>query len=180
MLPEILFGTVNPSGKLPFSIPADESHLPQVDFMQDEIYYEFDHGYRKLDRDGNKPAYPFGYGLSYTSYVYGKAAAALQGDAVCVTVPVENTGKLAGDEIVQVYVSVPESTVERHVRELKGFARINLQPGEKKAVSIQIPLDELKYYDEKAKAWVLEKSSYDFLVGPNANPDVLSTVKIAL
>lgn len=180
VLPAILFGTVNPSGKLPFSIPADENHLPQVDFMQDEIYYEFDHGYRKLDHDGNKPAYPFGYGLSYTSYAYGKAAAEYQGDAVCIMVPVENTGKLAGDEIVQVYVSVPESTVERHVKELKGFARISLQPGEKKDVTIRIPLEELKYYDEKAKAWVLEKTGYEFLVGPNANPDVLATIKVSL
>lgn len=180
VLPEILFGTVNPSGKLPFVIPTDESHLPQVDFMQDEIYYEFDHGYRKLDRDGNKPAYPFGYGLSYTSYTYGEAKAERTDDAVCITVPVENTGKRAGDEVVQVYVSVPESAVERHVRELKGFTRVSLQPGEKKDVSIRIPLEELKYYDEKAKTWVLEQTSYDFHAGPNASPDALSTVKITL
>lgn len=180
-LASVLWGEVNPSGKLPFAIPTDENHLPKVDFFNsDNVFYEFDHGYRKLDRDGNKPAYPFGYGLSYTNFAYGEPKAECTDDAVCVTVPVENTGKRAGDEIVQVYVSVPHSAVERHVRELKGFDRVTLQPGERKDVSIRIPLEELKYYDEKTKTWVLEKTNYDFLVGPSANPDVLATVKVSL
>ncbi len=66
------------------------------------------------------------------------------------------------------------------MRELKGFDRVSLQPGERKDVSIRIPLEELKYYDEKTKTWVLDKTDYDFLVGPSANPDVLATVKVSL
>lgn len=180
VLPEILFGDVNPSGKLPFVIPTDVGHLPPVDFMQDEITYGFDHGYRKLDRDGNMPAYPFGFGLSYTSFAYGGSSAKLENDAVSVTVSVENTGKRTGDEIVQVYVSVPKSSVERHVKELKGFARVNLLPGEKKEVTIRIPLEELKYYDENTRTWILEQTKYDFLIGSSSKHTDLTTIEVKL
>ncbi len=180
-LASVLFGDVNPSGKLPFVIPSDESQLPQVDFFKaNAIHYDFDHGYRKLDRDGSVPAYPFGYGMSYTKFAYGEATAALTGDAVLVKTSVKNIGERAGDEIVQIYVSVPESQVERHVKELKGFARVSLAAGEEKTVEILIPLEELKYYDEATNSWVLEHTAYDFLVGPNADPAALKTVRVEL
>lgn len=168
-LADILWGKVNPSGKLPFSIPEKEEHLPKVDFFNaDTIYYDYYHGYRKLDKEGNKAAYPFGFGLSYTSFAYGEAIAELEADNVKVTVPVKNTGSVAGCEIIQVYVSVPNSVVERHVKALKGFARVSLQPGEEKQTVIMIPLKELEYYDEASKAWILEKTDYAFRVGPNS------------
>lgn len=180
-LASVLFGDVNPSGKLPFVIPADESQLPEVDFFRaDSIYYDYDHGYRKLDRDGSVPAYPFGYGLSYAQFAYGVPAAELCGDGVKVTVSVKNTGERKGDEIVQVYVSVPESQVTRHIRELKGFARVSLQAGEEKSVEIIIPKDELKYYDEAENTWKLEHTAYEIQVGPNASPDALTSAKVFL
>ncbi len=180
-LANILFGDVNPSGRLPFAIPEEESHLPQVDFFHaDEIWYDFDHGYRKLDRDGHKPAYPFGYGLSYTAFSCGSPELAKMDDEVVIRVPVTNTGKRAGTEIVQVYVSVPGSRVERHIRELKGFLRIDLQVGETKTAEIHIPTDELKYYDEETGSWILEEAVYEFQAGTCADPDKLQTVNCSL
>ena len=179
-LASVLFGDVNPSGKLPFAIPEDESQLPQVDFFKaNEITYDYYHGYRKLDNDGNKPAYPFGFGLSYTTFEYGDASAEASGEEVLIKANVKNTGELAGDEIVQVYVSVPESKVERHVKELKGFARVHLAPGEEKTVEISIPLEELKYFDEATNGWVLENTAYNFMVGPNA-ADLETVLKVTI
>lgn len=177
----VLFGDVNPSGKLPFVIPASEEQLQKIDFFKsNEIYYDFYHGYQKLDHDGIQPAYPFGYGLSYTSFVYGKPEVDVGKEEVTIKVMVKNTGKTAGTEIVQVYVAVPESKVERHVKELKGFTRIYLEPDEEKKVMISIPVEELKYYDEASNDWILEHTSYDFLVGPNAAKENLDTVSCML
>ncbi len=180
-LANILFGDVNPSGKLPFAIPEDESHLPQVDFFHaNEIWYDFDHGYRRLDRDGHSPAYPFGYGISYTSFSYGTPELEKSADEVVIRIPVTNTGKVDGTEIVQAYVSVPDSSVERHVRELKGFVRIDFHVGETKTAEIHIPMDELKYYDETSGSWLLEHTGYEFLIGPCADPKFLSIVTCSL
>ncbi len=180
-LANILFGDVNPSGKLPFAIPEDESHLPQVDFFHtNEIWYDFDHGYRKLDQDGHKPAYPFGYGMSYTTFSYGSPKLEKTEDEVVICVSVTNTGKVSGAEIVQVYVSVPDSKVERHIRELKGFVRLNLNVGEARTAEIHIPTEELKYYDEETNSWILERTGYVFGVGPCAEPQQLQTVTCEL
>lgn len=173
-LASVLFGDVNPSGKLPFVIPTTSDHLPTVDFFHaNDITYDFHHGYRLLDKEGHEPAYPFGFGLSYTTYEYKDMQVSKDENGVTLKVKVTNTGEVAGDEIVQAYVSVPSSKVERHVKELKGFERASLNPKETKEVTITIPFEELKYYDEETHTWVLEETSYEFLVGPNANPDVL-------
>ena len=180
-LASVLFGDVNPSGKLPFVIPTDASQLPKVDFFKaNEIYYDFDHGYRKLDREGNKPAYPFGFGLSYTKFAYGEACAEVVGDEVVVKTSVKNVGDVAGTEVVEVFVAVPESKVERHVKELKGFARVELAPGEEKPVEIRVPAAELKYYDEATNSWVLEHTAYDFKVGASEAEKDLQTVRVNL
>ena len=122
---------------------------------------------------------PFGFGLSYTTFEYGDASAEESGEEVLIKANVKNTGELAGDEIVQVYVSVPESKVERHVKELKGFARVHLAPGEEKTVEISIPLEELKYFDEATNGWVLENTAYNFMVGPNA-ADLGTVLKVTI
>ncbi len=180
-LASVLFGDVNPSGKLPFVIPQDESQLPKVDFFKaNEIYYDFDHGYRKLDREGNKPAYPFGFGLSYTKFAYGEACAEAVGDEVVVKTSVKNVGDVAGTEVVEVFVAVPESKVERHVKELKGFARVELAAREEKPVEIRVPVAELKYYDEATNSWVLEHTAYDFKVGASEAEKDLQTVRVNL
>lgn len=180
-LAAILWGDVNPSGKLPFTIPTDEKHLPKVDFENaDEIYYDYYHGYRKLDHEGNAADHPFGFGLSYTTFAYGEPTAALTEDGVDVTFTVKNTGKRYGTEVAELYVAVPESTVERHVRELKGFKRVPLAPGEEKSVTIHVPFDELKYYDEATGQWVLEQTKYAFEGGPCDDAAKLKTAEIAI
>lgn len=180
-LASVLFGDVNPSGKLPFVIPTDASQLPKVDFFKaNEIHYDFDHGYRKLDREGNTPAYPFGFGLSYTKFAYGEACAEAAGDEVVVKTSVKNVGDVAGTEVVEVFVAVPESKVERHVKELKGFARVELAAGEEKPVEIRVPAAELKYYDEATNSWVLEHTAYDFKVGASEADEALTTVRVNL
>ncbi len=177
----ILFGDVNPSGKLPFSIPAQEDHLSNVDFFNaNEIYYEFDHGYRKLDRDGHKPAYPFGYGISYTEFLYGEPSVEVEDDKVIVKTSVQNIGNCDGTEIVQVYLAVPDSRVERHVKELKGFCRVELHKGQEKEITVEVPFEELKYYDEEAQKWILEETEYEFLIGPNSDEKNLNKVWIRL
>lgn len=164
-LPEILFGDVNPSGKLPFVIPTDEKHLPQVDFMQDEIYYEYNHGYRKLDAEGNKPAYAFGHGLSYTNFEYSDLVTSVIDIGISLSFHIKNTGDRGGDEVSQAYISVRDSSVERHVKELHGFERTHIEPNETKCITIIIPFEELKYYDDANKKFVLEHAKYEIAVG---------------
>lgn len=167
-LAKILFGKVNPSGKLPFVIPEDESHLPEVDFWAKEITYDFYHGYRKLDHEGNKPAYPFGFGLSYTNYEYSKASLNKTKNGYEISCCVTNTGKMDGLEAVQVYVSVPDSKVERHVKKLCGFDKVAVKAGESTQVTIPVSEEELKYYDEKTNSWILEDTEYKFGIGGNS------------
>lgn len=102
----VLFGDVNPSGKLPFSIPTDDAHLPYFGSADKTIQYDLYHGYTLLDRDGHKPAYPFGYGLSYTAWRYDGLEVKRNDSQVGVTVTVSNTGHRKGEEVVQVYVGV--------------------------------------------------------------------------
>ena len=167
-LAEILFGSVNPSGKLPFVIPEDEAHLPAVDFMAKEITYDFFHGYRKLDHEGHKPAYPFGFGLSYTDFEYSKPALNKTDAGYEISCDVKNTGKMDGREAVQVYVSMPDSRVERHVKKLCGFTKTFIKAGESLRITIPVSEEELKYYDEETSSWILEDTEYRFGIGPNS------------
>ena len=105
-LPRVLFGDVNPSGKLPFTIPQDQSHLPYFSNTDAEITYDLYHGYSYLEKHGYTPAYPFGFGLSYTTWAYGEPQLDQQADSVTVTVDLKNTGDVAGAEVVQVYVGI--------------------------------------------------------------------------
>ncbi|MGG3308367.1 glycoside hydrolase family 3 C-terminal domain-containing protein [Paenibacillus lautus] len=179
-LARILFGDINPSGKLPFVIPTDESHLHPFDSSSHQAYYDFYHGYRKLDKENHTPAYPFGFGLSYTNYSYSDLNVEKEGDSVIVKVKVRNAGNVAGEEVVQVYVSVPNSKVERHIKVLKGFTRVHLIPGENKEVVVPITLKELEYYNEDEESWVLEDSNYVFLVGPSSDEKALLRENIKL
>lgn len=180
-LADILWGDVVPSGKLPFSIPDDVEHLPTVDFFHaDRIYYDYDHGYRKLDRDGNKAAYPFGYGLSYTNFSYGTVATERTQKGVTVKAAITNNGTYAGDEVVQVYVSFPQSSVKRHVKELKGFQRVHLECGETKEVLIELSESELKYYEPLERKWILEKTLCRIWVGGSSDEQSLKMTEIDL
>src|SRR6185503_10350821 len=118
------------------------------------ITYDLWHGYRKLELDGAVPAFPFGFGLSYTDFKFDhlrlSEASLGAGDTLTATLDVTNCGSVAGDTVVQVYVAVPSSQVERAPKELKAFRRVGLEPGETKTVHLDIPVKDLAYYDEQA------------------------------
>lgn len=179
-LPRVLFGDVNPSGKLPFTIPEDVAHLPYFSSSDNEITYDLYHGYSKLDKDGNTARYPFGFGLSYTTFELSDVAAKVVKDTVEVNVSVKNTGDCLGAEVVQVYVGKEDSKIDRQKKLLKGFEKIELQPGESKVITVTVNLDELKYYDMAEKAWAFEKGAYTLYVGNASDEKALTTVSIEL
>lgn len=176
-LANILTGKMNPSGKLPCIFPASDEHLPYFDRNATEITYDLWHGYRKLDHDGNQAAFPFGFGLSYTSFAYANLSL-LQtklgaSDTVEVNCEVSNEGEVAGDEVVQLYVAPQGSHIERAPKELKAFARVSLSPNETKTVQLSFPVKSLAYYDSN-NGWTVEKIDYEVIVGCHADdPDAL-------
>ncbi|MDH5171195.1 MAG: glycoside hydrolase family 3 C-terminal domain-containing protein, partial [Gammaproteobacteria bacterium] len=148
---DLLFGRVNPSGKLPITFPRSLDQLPFFDNQSLVVNYDYFHGYRYIDRNGSTPEFPFGFGLSYTTFAIDRFRAsqsqARAADVVRFSVDVTNTGTSAGAEVVQLYVTCPGSAVERAELELKGFARVSLDPGETKTVEIPVPVNSLAYYD---------------------------------
>jgi beta-glucosidase len=167
-LADVLAGRVNPSARLPVAIPRSEAHLSYFDKNAGAIDYDLWHGYRLLERDGHAPAFPFGFGLSYTrfqidnllldAHAYGK------GDTVAATFDLANVGDRDGAEVVQVYVSARESAVERAPRELKAFRRVHLAAGEMRAVEIEIRIRDLAYFDIAADDFVVEAGTYELYV----------------
>jgi beta-glucosidase len=149
---DVLFGDYNPAGRLPVTFYRGVGDLPAF-----EDYAMAGRTYRFFRGD---PLYPFGHGLSYTTFRYANlrtsAPALAPGGEVAVSVDVTNAGDRAGDEVVQLYVTYPGSAVERPVRELKGFARVPLRPGETRTVTMTLRADELRYWDERNDRWILE------------------------
>jgi len=172
-LARLLFGDVNPSGKLPFTIPTSVDHLPYFSSTDQEITYDLYHGYTLLDKKGVKPAYPFGFGLSYTTYAYRDLRVKHQGQSLEVTVEVSNTGARDGEEIVQVYVGMDNPRVERQDKLLKGFEKVAIPAGATAEVKISIPLDEVRYYDMQEKKWRLEPGTYRVMAGPSSDDGTL-------
>jgi beta-glucosidase len=171
-LADILLGRINPNGKLPFVIPKQAEDLPSFDKNASEIEYDLWHGYRKLEREGHTPAFPFGFGLSYTSYRYANLTLAQTQlgppDTLLVSLAVSNTGTYAGEEVVQLYVSAIGSAVERAPKELRAFTRIALPPGETKTVQLRVPISRLAYYDEARADFVVEPLEYELFVGAHS------------
>ncbi len=162
---EILFGDVNPSGKLPYVVPADEKDLPQVDWEATEQYYGYYHGYTKLEKEGIEPLYPYGFGLSYTTFEVSDAEFSADEQAVHASCRVKNTGACAGTEVVQMYVGFSKSAVDRPVKILRGFRRVELQPGEEKTVVIDCPVEKLAYYNAFTRSMEVEKMEYELYIG---------------
>ena len=168
-LADVLIGRVNPSGRLPCVFPVRAEDLPAFDRNATKITYDLWHGYRKMERDGASPAFPFGFGLSYTRFEYAnlrlKKTELSASDLIEATVEVTNAGERAGEEVVQLYVAAIGSKVERAPKELKAFARVALRPGETRAVRLAVSVSELGYYDEGAADWVVEPIAYAAIVG---------------
>jgi beta-glucosidase len=179
-LPRLLFGDVNPSGKLPFTIPSSPDHLPYFSTSDREITYDLYHGYTLLDKRGWQPAYPFGFGLSYTSYNYHDLQVKKTGQILQVTVRVSNTGLRDGEEAVQVYIGIEDSHIERQVKLLKGFEKVFIPAGATAEVTIAIPVAELRYYDVAQKQWLLEPGAYQVLVGPSSDERALLKTSVEL
>ena len=170
-LASILLGSVNPGGRLPCVFPRRAEDLPAFDRDATSAVYDLWHGYRKLARDGAAAAFPFGFGLSYTTFEYQGMTMEKDrlraGETVRATVTVKNTGKIAGDEVVQLYVSAVASRVERAPRELKAFARVHIEPGATATVKLEVPVAELAYYDTAA-GWVVEPGRYHVIAARHA------------
>lgn len=170
---KILFGDVNPGGKLPFTVAKDESHYPVFDRMATEVTYDRYHGYIKLDHDGNKAAFPFGFGLSYTEFAQDSITVELEREQIVASVKVTNTGARQGDQVVQLYIGFDNSAVEREHKLLKGFERVSLNAGESRRITIKCPFDKIKYYDPETNSWILEKMEYQVYLGSSSNEDDL-------
>ena len=174
-LANLLCGEKNFTGKLPFTVAKDEKDYPTIIGIGEKPYvieYGYYHGYTKLDKDRIEPAYPFGYGLSYTCFEISDRAVSECADSFTVTVKVKNTGDFDGAEVVQVYAGSKGAAngEDRPVKLLKGFRRVELKAGEEKTVSIVIPKEELKFWTPGG--WVLDEG-YEFFIGSdskNAKP----------
>ncbi len=164
-LAEVLFGQINPSGKLTISIPV---HVGQQPVFYSQVRGQHGDGYADLTQE---PLFPFGHGLSYTQYCYSDVQISTtiltQGQAVTVSVDVENTGNYAGDEIVQVYVSDVVTSVTWVNKALKGFARVHLMPGEKKTVKISLPWEAFQIVEAEGHN-VVEDGEFEILVGASS------------
>jgi beta-glucosidase len=122
-------------------------------------------GYRGYEHNGTKPLFPFGYGLSYTTFAYRNLFVARAGSNVAVSFDITNTGKREGDEVAQVYVGDKHAKVPRPAKELKGFARIHLRPGETRHVTVKLDRRAFSYYDINFKQWHMDPGEFDILVG---------------
>uniref|UniRef100_A0A7C1WVI1 Beta-D-glucoside glucohydrolase n=1 Tax=Pseudomonas graminis TaxID=158627 RepID=A0A7C1WVI1_9PSED len=196
-LAEILFGKVNPSGKLPITIDKKIEDNPSYASYPDPAAYRGDNaltemtyseglymGYRGYDKKHAKPLYPFGYGLSYTTFGYSDLKLSTNvmapGSTVDVTFTVTNTGDKAGFEVAQLYVHPNNPAVDRPEKELKGFTKVYLQPGESKTVSIPIDSRSLAYYVEKTDSWDVDAGKFKILVGPDSEDLPLDRTLITL
>ncbi|MBR4775001.1 MAG: glycoside hydrolase family 3 C-terminal domain-containing protein [Bacteroidales bacterium] len=192
-LSDVLTGKVNPSGKLPFTFPIALEDGPlkterQYPGIQDEdgnwqVYYDegIYVGYRWYDTRQVPVLFPFGYGLSYTTFKYGqvKASAKAIKDDISFSIPITNTGKVAGAEVVQLYIQDVKSSVDRPLKELKGFEKVWLQPGETKTVRFTIGKDALSFFDAERHEWVAEPGEFKALIGASV-ADIRSEVSFEL
>ena len=171
-LGEILFGDVVPTGKLPLSFPAAESDLPPFDNESSSVTYDYWHGYRHLDRNGTAPLFPFGFGLTYTTFAFSNLvvtpAQVPAGGHVRVALDLTATGGTGGTDVVQLYVGYQGSAVQRAPRDLKAFARVQAQPGTSTTVVFDLPTANLAYWDVATNQWVIEPITYDVYVGDSS------------
>ena len=202
---DILSGKVNPSGKLPMTFPialedhassanfpmegtemnmnsmmASDEAKPEAEQIKDVDYTKYEEGiyvgYRHFDKNNVIVSYPFGYGLSYTSFEYENMNANVDNETINITVSVKNTGEVAGKEVVEIYVAKPETTIDRPVQELKAFAKTPLlNPGESVELSLTIPVSDLSYWNEAASAWTLEEGVYRICAAASSRDKRLST-----
>lgn len=170
---EILFGLVNPSGKLSETFPGKLSDTPAYLYPRGEngkLYYRegLFTGYRYYDRKQLEPQFPFGHGLSYTTFEYASLEAVQAGDEVHVTCVIRNTGTRSGKEIIQLYVNDEECQWVRPDKELKAFAKVGLKPGETAKVHFTLDRRDFSYYNTKEQCWVADTGYFNILAGSSS------------
>ncbi|MTB52581.1 beta-glucosidase [Lewinella sp. W8] len=206
---DILSGDINPSGKLPMTFPVNlndhaananfpldgdpinimdmwksDDDIPQEEKIKNKDYTNYEEGiyvgYRHFDQAELPVSYPFGYGLSYTSFAYDDLTVTLNQDTITAQLTVTNTGNAAGQEVVQVYTSVPDTKIDRPVRELKTFSKTpSLAAGESVTLSLRIPVSDLRYWSEQDAQWTLEQGDYEIQVGASSR-NILLTERITI
>lgn len=174
---QVLFGAYNPSGKLPMSFPRSVGQIP--------LYYNYNSTGRPAPKDlvfwthysdeSNEPLYPFGYGLSYTKFDYSDLVVSPMTKGFRITVSVKNAGTIVGEEVTQLYIRDKVASVVRPVKELKGFKKYVLQPGEKKTIEFVLTEQELGFYDNDGK-FIVEPGEFDIMVGTNSQSVLKTTV----
>lgn len=193
----VLTGDVNPSGKLPFTFPASLQDVgahklgeypgtprsdgsPIVDQKYNEGIFV---GYRWVDKEKTKPLFSFGHGLSYTTFAYGKAVTDKkvmgQDEMLTITLPVTNTGSREGSEVIQLYISDLKSSLPRPVKELKGFSKVKLAPGETREVTFTIGKEALSFFDDTRHEWVTEPGKFEAWIGASST-DIRNKVAFEL
>ncbi len=177
---DILLGNADPSGKLPVTFPQkweDCSAYPTYNRLNGRTYYSDDIyiGYRHFDKNNIEPLFPFGYGLSYTNFEYSDINIVRNGEEYEVTFYVKNIGKVNGKETAQLYISSTVQNIDRPVKELKGFSKISLNPGEKKKITVKINKDAFAYFSEQYNAWKVDPGIYKVLVGASSRDIKLSS-----
>ena len=193
---DVISGKTNPSGKLPFSFPKRledngahsfgaesypgierEGKSPQQQYLEDILV-----GYRWHDTKKIPAMFPFGHGLSYTTFEYDKASLSsnlMEGDkSITVSVPVTNIGKVAGKEVVQLYIADEKSSLPRPLKELKGFKKVELNPSQTEVVKFEITPDDLKFFDDKAHEWIAEPGKFKVYIG-SSSTDIKSTLQFS-
>ncbi|MBO7102476.1 MAG: glycoside hydrolase family 3 C-terminal domain-containing protein, partial [Bacteroidaceae bacterium] len=187
---DILTGKANPSGKLTMTWPIDVADHPSTKNFPNaslDIFtytsagnrmpgYQFTNheediyvGYRYFDSFQKNVSYPFGYGLSYTTFAYSKPSVKKSGEQIEVSITVKNTGKVAGKEVVQVYVAAPKGNLEKPAKELKAFGKTReLQPGESQTLRMTLQRRDLASFDEEQSAWIVDAGTYQFLIAASA------------
>ena len=174
-LADVILGNINPSGKLPWTMPKNLNDSPAHathSFPGDESVTYTEGilvGYRWFDTKNVEPLYPFGYGLSYTNFEFSNLKTDKENynadETINVTFTLKNTGDVDGKEVAQLYVSDPDSHVEKPAKELKGFTKVLVNSGASKTVSMQLPVKELAYYNEVKKEWLVEPGIYHIKLG---------------
>jgi beta-glucosidase len=177
----LLFGAVSPGGKLPFSWPRTVGQIPMV--YSHTRSHEPDNQARRYWDEASTPLFPFGHGLSYARFEYAdmsvEPSTVAAGGTVVVSVDVTNTADRAADEVVQLYLHQRHGSASRPVRELKGFQRVTLQPGESRTLTFSVGPDERRYWNAAVRDWVSDDSTFDVWVGGDSTARLASTFDVA-
>jgi beta-glucosidase len=171
---DVLFGEVNPSGKLPITLPEKLEHTAPIaldDYNEKESLYSEGVfiGYRWFEQQNIKPTFSFGHGLSYTLFdvtdIKLSSLTITGNDKITVTAQVKNIGEVAGAEVVQLYLHDKKASVDRPIKELKGFDKVFLQPGETQQISIELSKRDLSFWDVKTNNWLAEPGEFEVQLG---------------